>query len=211
MPQIPHLLLNTTKHAYIWAGDDAGTLPRLAEDHFSPISAATFLLAGPWQQDRIMLLGATHTRSDIPPDAAEVMSTRPRPPPTGRSRPRGHDLAGARSPPAGPRRPGHGRVRDAGTTHDRQLRPRRALGSGGVGGWSEGGADCWWCDVWGAWWGADGVDGVVGGVVAWLGGTWGLPDEQWVGGVLGGLSDRRGSGVVSGCAASVGECHWSGA
>lgn len=59
----PHLLLNTTRRSFIWAGNKHGTLANLSQDRFSPISALIYLLGTQWTKDRIALIGSTHARA----------------------------------------------------------------------------------------------------------------------------------------------------
>lgn len=61
----PHLLLNSTRRAYIWAGDERGTLNSLASDRFSPISALLYLLGTVWNGDRVGLISPLMSRRDL--------------------------------------------------------------------------------------------------------------------------------------------------
>lgn len=65
----PHLLLNSTRRAYIWAGDERATLKNLGSDRFSPISALLYLLGTVWNGDRVALVSPVMASTDIAPAA----------------------------------------------------------------------------------------------------------------------------------------------
>lgn len=65
MTHRPHLLINSTRRAYIWAGNERGTLASLATDRFSPISALLYLLGTVWTGDRVALVSQVMSRADI--------------------------------------------------------------------------------------------------------------------------------------------------
>lgn len=69
MAHRPHLLINSTRRAYIWAGDERSTLANLAADRFSPISALLYLLGTVWNGDRVALVSQVMSRADIPASA----------------------------------------------------------------------------------------------------------------------------------------------
>lgn len=69
MTHRPHLLINSSRRAYIWAGDERGTLPNLATDRFSPMSALLYLLGTSWNGDRVALVNHFMSRADLPTTA----------------------------------------------------------------------------------------------------------------------------------------------
>lgn len=65
MNRRPHLLLNTTRRAYVWAGPQRATLDSLSTDRFSPISALIYLLGTAWNGDRVALVSEVMSRDDV--------------------------------------------------------------------------------------------------------------------------------------------------
>lgn len=65
MSHRPHLLVNTTRRAYIWGDPARATLPHLATDKYSPVSSLLYLLGTEWDGDRIALLGPVQSQADM--------------------------------------------------------------------------------------------------------------------------------------------------
>lgn len=61
----PHLLINSTRRVYVWAGPERATLSNLSGDRFSPISALLYLLGTEWNGDRVGLVNEVMSRNDL--------------------------------------------------------------------------------------------------------------------------------------------------
>lgn len=65
MTNHPHLILNSTRRAYIWPGPQQASLPSLSTAQGGPISQLLYLLGTVWNGDRLALVSNLMTRTDI--------------------------------------------------------------------------------------------------------------------------------------------------